>query len=372
MRLLVRQAMQEGAMGLSSSLIYPPAFFATTEELIALAKEAAAYEGMYISHIRNESNGLLIALEELMTIAQKANIHAEIYHMKAVGKTNWNKMDSVIKRVERARREGLRITANMYPYVASATSLTTAFPPALQDSGFGKLKERLQDTAVRRALKRTMNTDAADWDNRYFSAGPDNILLLDFAQDSLRKYIGKTLSEVARMRHTSPEETAMDLIVQDSIPVTVAYFIMKEENIKKQMILPWTSFGSDGQSSAPEGVFLKFNPHPRSYGTFARVLGKYTREERLLPLQEAIRKLSKLPATNLKLKKRGELRVGNYADVVVFDPAAVADHATFDKPHQYATGVQHVFVNGVQVLKKGEHTGATPGRFVKGPGYKSK
>jgi N-acyl-D-amino-acid deacylase len=282
-------------------------------------------------------------------------------------------MDRVISLVEQARRDGLDITANMYTYTAGATGLTSCFPPTLQDGGFGKLRQRLQDPNVRAEMKRAMNTNASDWENFYYAVGsPDKILLLGFKQDTLKKYSGKTLSEVAQLRGTTPEETAMDLIVQDSTRVGTAYFLMSEENIKKQIALPWMCFGSDAGSIAPEGVFLKSSAHPRAYGTFARVLGKYTREERLLSLPEAIRKLSKLPATNLKLKKRGVLKVGNYADIVVFDTARVADHATFDKPHQYATGMLHVFVNGVQVLKDGEHTGATPGRFVKGPGYKGK
>ena len=370
MRLLVRQAMQEGAMGVSTSLIYAPATFAKTDELIALCKEAAAYNGLYISHLRSEGNALEESVEELLTIAKEANIAAEIYHLKAAGKGNWDKMDEVIKRVEKARAAGLRITANMYTYAASATGLTSCFPPALQDGGFGALRKRLQDPAVRAATVKAMHTNARDWENNYYgSGGPENILLLAFKQDSLKKYTGKTLAAVAKIRGTSPEATAMDLVVQDSTRVGVAYFYMKEENVKRQVALPWVSFGSDSGSMAPEGVFLKSSPHPRAYGTFARVLGKYARDEHRMPLQEAIRKLSNLPAKNLKLPKRGELKVGNFADVLVFDPAKVADRATFAAPHQYATGMSHVFVNGVQVLKDGEHTGATPGRFVKGPGY---
>ena len=357
-------------MGVGSSLIYPPAFFASTDELIALCKEASRYGGSYISHMRSEGNRLFEAVEELVTIAKKATIHAEIYHLKAAGRSNWNKMDSVIKRVEKARAEGINVTADMYTYIGAATGLTSCFPPSLQDGGFGRLRIRLQDVATRIAMKKAMHINTNDWENNYYGAGsPDNILLLGFKQDSLKKFTGKTLAEVAKMRGTSPEETAMDLIVQDSTRVTVAYFLMNEENVKKQIALPWVSFGSDAGSVAPEGVFLRSNPHPRAYGTFARVIGKYSRDEHVLPLQEAIRKLSKLPATNLKLKKRGELKVGNYADVLVFDPAKVNDHATFEKPHQYATGMIHVFVNGVQVLKDGEHTGAKPGRFVKGPGF---
>ena len=371
MRLLVRQAMQEGAMGVSSSLIYAPAFFAKTDELIALCQEAANYHGIYISHLRSEGNKLDESVEELITIAKEAHIPAEIYHLKAAGKGNWGKMDGVIKRIEKARAAGLHITANMYTYTAGATGLTSSFPPALQDGGFGALRKRLQDPAVRAATAKAMHTDARDWENLYYGAGgPDNILLLAFKQDSLKKYSGKTLAAVAKLRGTSPEETAMNLVVQDSTRVTVAYFMMNEENVKKQLTLPWMSFCSDAGSVAPEGVFLKSSPHPRAYGNFVRVLGKYARDEHSMPLQEAIRKLANLPATNLKLQKRGELKVGNFADVLVFDPAKVMDHATYAAPHQYATGMRHVFVNGIQVLKNGEHTGAKPGRFVRGPGFK--
>ncbi len=371
MRLLVRQAMQEGAMGVGSSLIYPPAFFARTDELIALCKEASKYGGMYISHMRNEGNTLFEATEELITIAKEANIPSEIYHLKAAGKDNWGKMDSVIKRVEKARASGLHITADMYTYTAAATGLTSSFPPSLQDGGFGKLRKRLQNPAIRAEMTMAMNTNTRDWENNYYGAGSaDNVLLLGFKQDSLKKYTGKTLAEVAKIRGTSPEETAMDLIVEDSTRITTAYFLMNEKNVKKQIALPWVSFGSDAGSIAPEGVFLKSSAHPRAYGNFTRVIGKYSRDEHIIPLQEAIRKLSKLPATNLKLKKRGELKVGNFADVLVFDPAKMNDHAVYKKPHQFATGMIHVFVNGVQVLKDGEHTGAKPGRFVKGPGFK--
>ncbi|MES2776978.1 MAG: D-aminoacylase [Bacteroidota bacterium] len=371
MRMLVKQAMEEGALGIGSSLIYPPDFFASTTELIALCKEASKYGGSYISHMRSEGNNLNEAVEELITIAKEANIHAEIFHLKAAGKNNWGKMDSVIKRVERARKEGLDITADMYTYLAGATGLTASFPPSLQDGGFGKLWQRLQDPAIRKQMATAMNTNATDWENLYYGAGtPANVLLLAFKQDSLKKYTGKTLEEVAKLRGKTAEETAMDLIVQDSTRVGVAFFLMNEENVKKQVALPWVSFGSDEGSYTNEGVFLKSNPHPRAYGNFARVLGHYSRDEKLISLAEAIRKLSKLPATNLKLKNRGELKPGYYADVVIFDPAKVGDAATFDKPHQYSIGVTDVFVNGVQVLKNSEHTGRFPGRFVKGPGWK--
>ena len=372
MKLLVKQAMQEGAMGVGSSLIYPPAFFAKTNELIAMCSEAGKYGGSYISHMRNEGNKLFEALDELITIAKEAKVHAEIYHLKAGGKDNWWKIDSLIKIVEHARSEGLDITADMYTYFASATGLTASFPPSLQDGGFGKLWQRLQDPAIREKMKKEMNTNATDWENTYYGAGgADHVLLLSFKQDSLRKYIGKTLAEVAKLRGSTPEETAMNLIVQDSTRIGVSYFSMTEDNIKKEIALPWVSFCSDAESEAPEGVFLKSNPHPRAYGNFVRVIGKYCRDEKIITLPDAIRKLSKLPATNLKLQKRGELKVGNFADVVIFDPATVQDHATFAKPHQYATGIIHVLVNGVPVIKDGEHTTAKPGRFIKGPGYKT-
>jgi len=371
MRLLVRQAMEDGAMGVGSSLIYPPAFFAKTDELIALCKEASKYGGSYISHMRSEGNKLYEGVEELINIAKQANIHAEIYHLKAAGKANWNKMDSVIRRIERARKEGLDITTNMYTYTAGATGLTASFPPSLQDGGFGKLWKRLQDPVIRGRMKKAMNSDATDWENLYYGAGsPDKILMLGFRTDSLRKYLGKTLTEVARLMGRSPEETAMDLIVQDSSRVEVAYFLMSEENVKKQVALPWMSFGSDEGSYAPEGLFLKIHPHPRAYGNFAKLISHYVNEEKVISFATAIHQLTKLPAYNLKIKKRGELRVGNFADIVIFDPAKLKDHATFGDPHQYATGMQHVFVNGIQVLKDGEHTDARPGRVIDGPGKK--
>ena len=370
MKLLVRQAMEEGALGIGTSLIYPPAFFAKTNELIELCKEAAKYGGSYISHMRSEGNKLHEAVEELITIAKEANIHAEIYHLKAAGKDNWPKMDSVIRRVERARSEGLNVTANMYTYIAGGTGLTATMPPTLQDGGFGKLIARLKDPSVRKQTIKDMNSKTDKWENFFYAVGtPENILVVGFKQDSLKKYTGKSLAAVAKLRGQSPEETAMDLIIQDSTRVECIYFLMDENNIKKHSALPWLSFGSDEGAYEPSGDFLKFNPHPRAYGNFARVLGKYVREEKVISLQEAIRKLAKLPATNLKIQKRGELKVGNYADIVIFDPTKIKDKATFEKPHQYAEGMIHVFVNGVQVLKDGEHTGTKPGRFVKGPGY---
>lgn len=370
MRALVRQAMEEGAMGVGSSLIYPPAFFAKTDELIAMCKEAGKYGGGYISHMRSEGNKLYEAVEELITIAKEAHVHGEIYHLKAGGKDNWPKMDSVIKRIESAQKEGVDIGANIYTYTAGGTGLTASMPPTLQDGGFGKLRERLQDAAIRQQTIKDMKTNATSWENLYYAAGSaDKLILVGFNKDSLKKYTGKTLAEVAMIRGKSPEETAMDLIVQDSSRVGTIYFLMDEENVKKELAQPWVSFGSDEGSYTPSGVFLKSNAHPRAYGNFSRVIGKYVRDEKVISLAEAVRKLSKLSADKLHIKKRGELKVGNYADIVIFDPAKVEDHATFEKPHQYSTGMIDVFVNGVQVLKDGEHTNAKPGRFIKGPGY---
>lgn len=371
MRDLVRHAMEEGALGVGSSLIYAPAFYAKTDELIELCKVASEYGGMYISHMRSEGNRLLEAVDELLTIAKQANIRAEIYHLKAAGKSNWPKMDEVIKKVEAARAAGFHITADMYTYPAGATGLDAAMPPWVQEGGHKKWVERLKDPKLRTGVMKEMRTPTDKWENLMLAAGsPDNILLVGFKQDSLKYLTGKKLSEVARMRGKSPEETAMDLVIDDDSRVGTVYFLMSEENIKKQIALPWLSFGSDAESLAPEGVFLKSNPHPRAYGTFARVLGKYARDENVIPLEEAVRKLTSLPAENLKLKKQGRLAPGFFADVVVFDRATIQDHATFDKPHQYSTGVMHVFVNGIQVLNNGEHTGAKPGRVVRGPGWK--
>jgi N-acyl-D-amino-acid deacylase len=373
MRVLVAEAMEEGAMGISNALIYPPDFFAKTDELIPLAKEASKYGGMYISHIRSEGNKLFESVQELISISKQADIPAEIYHIKEAGKGNWWKLDSLIKIVEQARKEGLKITADMYTYSKSSTGLTAVFPPALQDGGFDKLWARLQNKTIREQMKKAMNTDAEDWENTYYQAGgAKGVLFVGFKRDSLRKYIGKTLSEVAAIRGQSPEETAMDLIVEDSTRISVVYSSMNDDNVRKEMKLPWVSFDSDARSSAPEGVFLLSSTHPRAYGNFVRVIGKYVRDEKALSMQQAIYKLSKLPATNLKLQRRGELKAGNYADIVVFDPGNVQDHATYEKPQQYATGVADVYVNGVLVLKNGEHTGATPGRFIKGPGYKKR
>ena len=371
MKGLVRQAMKEGALGVGSSLIYAPAFYAKTDELVALCAVAAEYNGMYISHMRSEGNRILEAIDELIAISRQAGIPAEIYHLKSAGQPNWGKLDAAIEKIETARAEGLAISADMYTYTAGATGLDAAMPPWVQEGGLQAWKKRLGDPAVRKRVKEEMSRPTDEWENLYLASGsPEQVVLVSFKTDSLKYLTGRTLAQVAAMRRASPEETAMDLVIQDDSRVGTVYFLMSEENVRKEVALPWVSFGSDAESLAPEGVFMKSNPHPRAYGNFARLLGKYVRDESVVPMEEAIRRLTSLPAANLKLKRRGLLTKGNYADVVVFDPTYIGDKATFDKPHQYAVGMQHVFVNGVQVLEDGEQTGAKPGRVVRGPGWK--
>jgi len=371
MKDLVRISMKEGAMGLTNALIYTPDYFASTSEIIELAKVASEYGGMYTSHIRSEGNQLLQGIDELIKISREANIPAEIYHFKAAGVSNWWKMDSAIARVEAARASGLRITADMYTYIAGATGLDAAMPPWVQEGGYKAWAARLKDPEIRRRVKEEMRTPTDKWENLYLAAGsPEKMLLIGFKNEKLKPLTGKTLAEVCKLRGTPPEETMMDLVVEDGTRVGVVYFLMSEENVKKILAYPWVSFCSDAESMSPDGVFLKWNPHPRAFGNFARLLGKYVRDEKTMPLQQAIRRLTSLPAANLNLKKRGLLKVGNYADVVVFDPKKIEDHATFAKPHQYATGMKYVYVNGVQVLNNGKHTGAKPGRVVRGPGWK--
>ena len=370
MRNLVRQAMEEGALGIGSSLIYAPAFYSSTEELIELCKIASDYNGMYISHLRSESNQFLEALEELITISEKAGIRAEVYHLKAGGVKNHYKMDEAIARIDAARKKGLDITTDMYTYIAGATGLDAHMPPWVQEGGYNKWVERLKDPDIRAQVKQEMTTDTDEWENLGYLAGPDGVLFAGFKNPDLRQYIGKTLKEVADELGKHYADVAMDFVMRDGSRVDVVYFLMSEENVQKQIQLPHISFGSDAGSLAPEGDFLKYNPHPRAYGNFARLLGKYVREEKLIPLEEAVYKLSGLSADKLKIKDRGYLKKGNFADVVIFDPETIQDHATFANPHQLATGVHHVFVNGMQVLKDGEHTGKTPGRVVRGPGYK--
>ena len=373
MRDLVRQAMREGAVGLSSSLIYAPACYAGTGELLALAGVAAELGGLYISHIRNEGAQLLEAIEELLAVARTTGVSAEIYHFKAAGRANWEKLDEAIARVEAGRAAGLRITADMYTYPASSTGLDATMPPWVQEGGHRAWVERLRDPSIRQRVRREMVTPSGEWDSTYLAAGSaDNILLIGFKNEALKPLTGKTLAEVAALRGKSPEETAIDLVIEDDSDVGCVFFTMSEDNVRKQIALPWMSFGSDGGSLAAEGVFLRSSTHPRAYGNFARLLGRYVRDEQVIPLEEAIRRLTWLPASNLKLQERGLLAPGYLADVVVFDPATIQDHATFDRPHQYSTGVVHVLVNGQQVLKDGEHTGATPGRVVRGPGWRGR
>ncbi len=369
MRDLVRKEMEAGALGIGTSLIYPPAFYAKTDELIELCKVSAKYHGKYISHMRSEGNQLMESLEELIRIAREAQIPAEVYHIKAAGQKNWGKVDALLARIEAAQKEGLQIRANMYTYNAAGTGLDACLPPWTEDGGYPALFERLRDPATREKIKAEVQVPSDKWENLYLAAGsPDKIILVGFKSDKLKPLTGKTLAEVAQMRGKDPIDTAMDLIAEDESRITAVYFVMSEENVKKEIAKPWISFGSDEASQAPEGAFLKSNPHPRAYGNFARVLGKYCRDDKVITLPEAVRRLSGLPATNLGLDHRGLLQDGMFADVVVFNPATVTDHATFDKPHQYATGVQHVFVNGMQVIKDGEHTNAKPGRALWGSG----
>ncbi|MGZ5552622.1 MAG: N-acyl-D-amino-acid deacylase family protein [Chthoniobacterales bacterium] len=369
MRGLVRQEMEEGALGIGTSLIYPPAFYAKTDELIELCKVAAKYKGKYISHMRSEGNRLLEALDELLRIARDANIPAEVYHIKAAGQKNWGKLDQLLARIESARKNGLKITADMYTYTAAGTGLDACLPPWTEDGGYEALFKRLRDPATREKIAAEVKVDSDEWENLYLAAGsPEKILLVGFKSEKLKPLTGKSLAEVAKMRGKDPIETIMDLLSEDESRIDCVYFLMSEENVKKEIAKPWISFGSDEASQAPEGAFLKSNPHPRAYGNFARVLGKYARDEKALTLPEAVRRLSALPATNLGLTNRGFIKEGMFADVVVFDPATISDRATFEEPHQYAVGMKHVFVNGQQVLKDGEHTGATPGRALWGPG----
>ena len=370
MQQIVRDAMREGAMGVASSLMYPPGLFADTAELIALSEAAAEFDGMYVSHMRDEGAHMLEAIDELITIARETGIRAEIYHLKSSGQQNWPLFDDAVQMIEDARADGLHITADVYTYPAGSTGLNVTVPPWVQDGGFEASLERMRDPEIRERIIEEMNTPSDEWENMYLLAGSlDNILLVNFRNEALKPLTGKTLAEVVEMRGTSPENTIMDLIIEDGSRVGSVYFTQSEDIVRRAVALPWVSFNSDAASLAPEGVFLKSNPHPRAYGSFARVLGKYVREEKVITLEEAVRKLSGLPAKNLKLDRRGELQEGYFADVVVFDPETIQDHATFVEPHQYATGVVHVFVNGEQVLKDGEHTGATPGRVVRGPGW---
>ena len=369
MRELVRKEMEAGALGIGTALIYPPAFYSKTDELIELCKVAAKYKGKYISHMRSEGNQLLEAFDELLRISREAGIPAEVYHIKAAGEKNWGKIDKLLSQIEAAQKEGLNVRANMYTYTAAGTGLDACLPPWTEEGGYPALFKRLRDPATREKIAAEVKIDSDKWENLYIGAGsPDNILLVAFKSEKLKPLTGKTLATVAKMRGKDPITTIMDLIAEDESRIGTIYLVMSEENVKKEIAKPWISFCSDEASQAPEGVFLKSNPHPRAYGSFVRVLGKYVRDEKVITLSEAIRRLSAFPATNLGLDHRGMLKEGMFADVVAFDPATITDHATFEKPHQYGTGVKHVFVNGVQVIKDGEHTGAKPGRALWGPG----
>jgi N-acyl-D-amino-acid deacylase len=371
MKALTHQAMQEGAMGLGSSLIYPPAFFASTEELAELAKVVGEYNGMYISHMRSEGNRIEESVQELITIAREGGVNAEIYHLKMAGQQNWGKLPAVVKLIEDARAEGLNITTDMYTYVAGGTSLSACFPPWASEGGNDSLILRLDKPQGRAKIRAAMAENANDWENLYYGAGPGGILVSGVEKEHLKRYIGKTIEEISEARGTEPRDTVIDLVRESGNTMSAVFFLMSEDNVKEQMKLPWMSFGSDAVAQAPEGKVLEQGVHPRTYGNFARVLGRYVRDEKVIPMEEAIYKLTALPASNLKIKDRGKLEAGYFADVVVFDPDTIADHATFKEPHQLATGMVHVFVNGEQVLKDGEHTGATPGRVVRGPGYKN-
>ncbi len=370
MQALVREAMAEGAVGLAAALVYAPAFYADTDELVALAAAAGESNGMYISHLRSEGNAFLEGLDELVHVSREAQVRAEIYHLKAAGRSNWNKLEPVIERMESARRDGLEITADMYTYTAGATGLDGAMPPWVQEGGFDAWRTRLTEHETRARVEHEMTTETNDWENMFLLAGPENIRLLAFKNESLRPLTGRTLADVAAERGSSPAQTAMDLVVEDRTRVATAYFTMSEENVRRGLSLPWVSICSDSPAPSAEGVFLQWSTHPRAYGSFARFLGKYVRDEGIVPLEEAIRRLTSLPARNLRLTDRGSLEPGAFADVVVFDPDRIQDHATYDDPHRYATGVAHVVVNGTPALRDGEPSGALPGRVVRGPGYR--
>ena len=370
MRSLVRDAMKDGALGVASSLMYPPGLFADTSELVELSKVASEYGGMYISHMRDEGAHMIAAIDEVLTIARGANIRAEIYHIKSSGRENWHLFDDAVQMIEDAQAEGLEITADVYTYPAGSTGLNVTVPPWVQEGGFDKSIERMSDPEMRQQIIQEMKTPSDQWENMFLGVGsPENILLVGFRNEALRPLTGKTLADVAAMRGTPPAETILDLIIEDGSRIGSVFFTQSEDIVRRAVSLPWVSFNSDAGSYATEGVFLKRSTHPRAYGSFARVLAKYVRDEQVITLEEAIRKLAALPAHNLRIEKRGELKQGFFADVVVFDPDTIQDHATFVEPHQYATGMVHVFVNGEQVIKDGEHTGATPGRVVRGPGW---
>lgn len=369
MKALVQAAMTEGAVGVGAALIYPPGCYARTEELIELASVVGEHDGLFTAHLRSEGDRLLEALDELITIAEAAGVRVQAHHLKAAGAANWSKLEAAIERIERAREDGVDVSANMYTYAAGGTGLSAGMPPWVQEGGFEAWRERLRDPQIRARVEQEMTVPNDEWENLFLLAGPENIRFTEFASDELRPYTGLTLAEVARGRGLSPAQTAMQLVFEDGSRVEAAFLLMSEENVRREVELPWMSFCSDSIAAAPEGVFLHSRPHPRAYGSFARLLGRYVREEGVVPLEEAVRRLSSLPADNLRLRDRGRLRPGHFADIVVFDPATVADHATFDDPHRYASGVVHVLVNGIRVIRDGEHTGALPGRVVRGPAW---
>jgi N-acyl-D-amino-acid deacylase len=372
MKALVRAAMAEGAVGVGAALIYPPGCYAGTDELIELARVAGERDGLFTAHLRSEGDRLLEALDELIAIAQAAGVRAEVHHLKAAGTANWPKLEAAIERIEQARENSVDVTANMYTYAAGGTGLSAGIPPWVQEGGFEAWRERLRDPEIRARVEEEMTAPNDEWENLFLLAGPENIRFTEFASDELRPYAGRTLAEVARERGLSPAQTAMQLVVEDGSRVEATFLLMSEENVRREVGLPWMSFCSDSIAAAPEGVFLHSRPHPRTYGSFARLLGRYVREEGLVPLEEAVRRLSSLPADNLRLRDRGRLWPGHFADVVVFDPAAIADHATFDDPHRFASGIVHVIVNGTLVIRDGEHTGALPGRVVRGPAWRGR
>ncbi|MEK7264552.1 MAG: D-aminoacylase [Pseudomonadota bacterium] len=370
MQELVREAMREGALGVGSSLIYAPAFYADTDELIALTKAASESGGGYISHMRSEGDRYLEAIDELIQIAKQAGTRAQAYHLKPAGEANWSKSADGLAKFDEARAAGVDVSADIYTYTAGATGLDAAMPPWVQEGGHDAWVARLQDPEIRARVIEEIRAPAVGWENLYqLAGGAKNILLIGFKSDALKPLTGKTLEEVAAMRGVSPEDAMIDLVIEDDSRVGTAYFLMSEENIRRNIAWPMTMFGSDEGAYSPEGVFVKSNAHPRAYGNVARLFAKYVRDEKVITVEEAVRRLTSLPAEHLRLRERGELKAGNYADVVVFDPATIQDHATFDKPHQLSTGVIDVFVNGVLTVENESHTGAKAGRALHGPGW---
>jgi N-acyl-D-amino-acid deacylase len=370
MKAQVAKAMQDGALGLTTALIYAPATYAETEELIELAKVAGSYGGIYTAHMRSEGNQFIESIDETLRIGREGNLPVKIHHLKAGGKPNWHKMDIAIEKIEALRKEGIPVTADMYTYVAGATGLDASMPTWVQAGGYEKWAERLRDPEIRAKVKAEMATNAQDWENLGYLAGPEGLILIGFKNEVLKeKYAGKTLAEVAKLREQDPRDTIIDLVIEDGSRVGTVYFLMSDENVKKQIRQPWVMFGSDAEAPAAEGKTLEQGEHPRTYGNIARLLGKYVRDEKVISLQEAVRRLTLLPAQTLGISKRGRLVSGHFADVVIFDPEKIADHATFAKPHQYSTGMVHVLVNGVPVVADGKHTGAMPGRAIRGPGW---